>query len=184
MLNIKFKEETYAIRNGLNELTIGEFEDLSKIMNDQDKNSLEKWSMILHLLGLPVEVIDNFDTFTFIDIIKEFNIFDIHESNYQEVIVLDGQEYKLNLKDDNLFITVKEMRLIEDYVKQDSKYLANMLAVLYKREDVHPNIQYDKTHIRFKSGLIRKSITADVAVPFISFLSKKLLGDYELITSN
>lgn len=184
MLNIKFNEKDYEIRNQLNELTIGEFEKLSEIMNDKEKNSLEKWSLIFAFLGLPVDVIDSFDTFTFIDIIKEFNIFNLSSVEFAEKLTLKGIDYCLKTTDNGLHITVKEMKIIENFViKDNSKYLANMLAVLYKRPDVDANITYDNAHIKFKADLIRDEITADVAIPFITFLSQKLLNDYELLSS-
>ena len=74
MLRIKYKEEVYEIKNSPNELLLKDFEYVTNIFNDKEKQHFEKWSEIFVYLGLPESVVDDFDTFAFIDIIKEFNI--------------------------------------------------------------------------------------------------------------
>ena len=180
MLNINIQESTYQIRNGINELTVGEFEELSLIMNDSELNTIDKWSRVFNFLGIPMDVIDSFDSFTFMDIIKEFNFFDVHLNDPVSEISLNNISYKASLRDGQPLITVKEMKLIEDAIKSNPhKYLAKMLAIIYKRDDVDKAITYDSAHIKFKADLIRKEITADVAMPYIKFLSKKLINDHD-----
>ena len=188
MLNIKqtsgwadsAKEVSYEIRNQLDELTIGEFEELSLIMNNHELNTIDKWSRVFNFLGIPIDVIDSFDSFTFMDIIKEFNFFNVHLNKPVDEISLNGITYKASLKDDQPLITVKEMKLIEDAIKSNPhRYLANMLAIIYKRDDVDKTITYDNAHIKFKADMIRKEITADIAMPYIEFLSKKLINDHD-----
>jgi hypothetical protein len=55
------------------------------------------------------------------------------------------------------------------------------MAIIYKRPGFDKTINFDKAHIHHKAELFRKNLTADKVIPFISFLSKKLIGDYELI---
>ena len=61
--------------NSVDELLLKDFEYITSIFNDKEKQHFEKWSEIFVFLGLPEDVVDEFDTFAFIDIIKEFNIF-------------------------------------------------------------------------------------------------------------
>lgn len=182
MININFKDQVFPTRNTVEEFTIGEFETISGIMNDKDKNTIEKWSEIFVFVGLPQEVVDEFDTFAFIEVIKEFNMTDISKIGFQKEIVLNGITYKAF--DEEFKLTVKEMRLIEDYIKKnENRYLGDMLAVIYKRDDIEKSMNFDKAHIHFKAELIRKEVKADVAIPYLKFLSKKLVKDFEMLNA-
>lgn len=184
MLNVNIQETTYKIRNQIDELTIGEFETISGIMNNTDMNNIEKWTEVFAFLGIPKDVIESFDSFAMIEIIKEFTIFDNKlEMNYQTELTLNGEVYYASFNNGVPSITVKEIRLIEDHiVKNPHKYLSYMLAVIYKRKDLDKNITYDKSHISFKMDLIRKNVKADVAMPYVKFIANKLVKDYEFIT--
>jgi hypothetical protein len=183
MINLLFDSKTFEIRNNVTEFTIGEFETLSAIMNDDEKNYIEKWSDIFQFLGVPEDVVDNFDTFDFIDLIKQFNFLGDEEFKMKQTIVLNDIEY--HAFDEEFKLTVKEMRLIEDFINKNSKrYLGDILAVIYKRSDTDKTINFDKSHLHFKAELIRKEIMADVAMPLMSYLSKKLIKDYNLLTND
>ena len=182
MINIIIEDKEIPIKNLVTEFTIGEFEIITNIINDETENSLTRWSKVMKFLGLSEDVIDNFDTFDFMKIIEEFNEIKTQTYNYVETINILGEDYKIKLIDGELRLTVKEMRIIENFVKKDSKvYIANVLAVIYKREDIQKELQYDDAHIKYKSELISKHITADIALPIMGFLSKKLTKDTEII---
>ena len=75
--------------------------------------------------------------------------------------------------------------MIEGYIaKIDNRYLGEILAVIYKRQDITKDMHYDKAHIHYKAELIRKEITADVAVPLINFMSKRLINDFAMIEND
>ena len=74
------------------------------------------------------------------------------------------------------------MSLIEHYIdKNDKRYLGEVMAVIYKVPGADKTINFDKAHIHHKAELFRKGLTADKVIPIISFLSKKLVKDYEFI---
>jgi hypothetical protein len=180
MLKIKYDERVYEIKNSPNELLLKDFEHIICIFNDKDKQHFEKWSEILIYLGLPEDVVDNFDSFAFIDIIKEFNINDISDVEITKEFTIGEDLYVAY--EDTFKLTVKEMSLIEYYIsKNNDRYLGEIMAVIYKRPGFDKIINFDKAHIHHKAELFRKNIMADKAVPFISFLSKKLIKDYESI---
>jgi len=182
MINLKFDSKTYQIKNSINEFLINEFEHICSILNDKEKNHLTKWTEIFIYLGVPEDVIDNFDSFDFIEMIKQFNIFTTESTDFIKEIVLDDITYIAF--DDKFKLTVKEMTLIEDYIqKNENRYLGEILAVIYKRQDLDKSMTYDKAHLKYKAELIRKQVMADVAIPIIGFLSKKLINDYNLITN-
>jgi hypothetical protein len=179
MININFDGKTIAIKNTVNELLIGEFEYICDILNDtKNINTIEKWGNIFLYLGIPQDVLDNLDAMDFIELIKEFNISDKNFTTIENEITLDGHIYYYNF--DEVKMTVKEVTLIESYITKDSnKYIGDMMAILYKRNDVDKNITFDKAHIEHKAKLFRKNITADKSIPFLTYLTKKLSKDSE-----
>ena len=180
MLRIKYKEEVYEIKNSPNELLLKDFEYVTNIFNDKEKQHFEKWSEIFVYLGLPESVVDDFDTFAFIDIIKEFNILNKSNNDIIKDFTIDNETYIAY--DEEFRLTVKEMSLIEHYIdKNDKRYLGEVMAVIYKVPGADKTINFDKAHIHHKAELFRKGLTADKVIPIISFLSKKLVKDYEFI---
>ena len=180
MLKINYNQKTYEVRNNVEELLLKEFEDVSAIFNYKEKDQFEKWSEIFVYIGLDQEIVDELDTFAFIDIIKEFNIVNLESTDIIKDFEIDGDLYVAY--EDKFKLTVKEMTLVEHYIKKnENRYLGEIMAIIYKRPGFDKTINFDKAHIHHKAELFRKSLTADKAVPFISFLSKKLITDYELI---
>ena len=180
MINLKFEDKTYSIKNKTNELTIGEFEDLCVILNDLKATKVEKWSRAFKYLGVPEEVVDEFDAFDFIEMIKQFNIFDEEVFDYVKEITIDGKVYVLF--DERFKITVKENALIESYVnKNGEKYIGELMAILYKLEGTDKTIWYDNAHIKFKAKQFRDKVTIDNALPIIKYLAKKLVKENDLM---
>jgi hypothetical protein len=184
MININFEGTIYPIKNQTNELLIGEFEDLCAILNDEDETKINKWSEVFKYLGVPEHVVDEMDSFAFIDIIKEFKIFDEELSkDFIKEIEIDGKIY--SSFDESFKITVKENGIIEQAVqKNDKKYIGEMMAVLFKLEGTDKTIWYDAAHLKHKSQLFRTTVTVDKAIPFINYLTKKLVKETQLIEND
>jgi hypothetical protein len=169
--------------NSVDEFLVKDFEQICSILNNKEKQSFQKWSEVFIYLGLPENIVDDFDAAAFISIIKEFNIQSKLETEIKKEIELDGIKYQAF--DEKFKLTVKETALIEGYIaKNDNRYLGEILAVIYKRQDITKDMHYDKAHIHYKAELIRKEITADVAVPLINFMSKRLINDFAMIEND
>lgn len=180
MITLKFGEESYTIKNQTNELLIGEFEEICFILNDQNETKINKWSKVFKFLGVPEEIIDEFDSFDFINLIKEFNIFneDLNTEFIPEIII-NNKSYVTN--SDTFKITVKENGIIEEFVsKNNEKYIGEMMAILYKLDGTDKSIWYDKSHIKHKAELFRTQVTIDKAIPYITYLTKKMVTETNL----
>lgn len=183
MIDIKFKNETYSIKNKIEEIVIKDFEQIINILNDKSKDFIEKWSDIFIFLGVPNEVIDNFDIGDFINLIKQFNLTEVNTKEIKKSITFNGIEYFAY--EDAFKLTVKETILIESYIKKnDNRYLGELISIVYKNPEVSKDINFDKAHIHHKAEMIRKEITADIALPIIAFLSKKLINDFNPIIND
>jgi len=180
MIKIKINNEEFKIKNLVDELLIGEFEMICEILNDKVKTKMQKWSDVFIFLGVPVDAVDDFDSDAFISIIQEFNLITVNNDEIVKSFEVDGYNYVCY--DEHFKITVKEMGLIETAATKDEvKYLGEMMAIMYKRSDLTKTEHFDKAHLKFKAELFRKNISAEIAIPFITFLSKKLVKDVELI---
>ena len=171
MINLKFNNEIYPLKNEIHEISVGEYEKITEISLDSELDSIEKWSRIFNLLGAPTNAIDEMDSQDFMKIIREFSLVDTTDNIFQKTIELKGEKYHSHV--DDFKISVKEMKLIEHYVKQNrGAYLAEFLAVILKRSDIDSKLHYDNAHIKYKAELIRKEITADIALPYLTYLTK------------
>lgn len=180
MLNVKFEGNEYSIKNSVEELTITEFETICEILNDTNKTKIIKWADIFVYLGIPTDVVDEFDSFAFIQLISEFNLLGVDAAPFVKEIIIDGYTYQSF--DEEFKLTVKEMGLIESFVEKNSnRYLGEVMAIIFKRTDLSKTEHFDKAHIKHKAKLFRENVTADKCIPFIGFLSKRLIDNIELL---
>lgn len=178
MLKIKNLE----IKNSINELTVKQYEHISAILNDNEKNYIDKWSEIFVYLGVDEDIVDSLMVAEFIELIKGFNITQDLSPEIIQVIKLNDVEYYSYKDGEDFKITVKEMALIENAIKHnDKRYIGDILAILYKNPESDKTINFDKAHIHFKAELIRKDITANVAIPILNYIGKIVIKDFEMI---
>lgn len=180
MIQIKHGENIYDVKNLTTELLVKEFEEITYILNNKKLHTIERWSRVFKYLGVPEETIDNFDTTDFIELIKEYNLTTVLDTTITKEIEIDGWVY--SAYDEKFKLTVRETALIENYIhKNDNKYIGELLAIVYKKQGIESSLHFDTSHIAYKAKLIRENITADVAIPLINFLSKRLIKDFDII---
>ena len=86
-----------------------------------------------------------------------------------EELELEGYLYKAQMK-----LTVRDTKMIEKIALHKEKgYISEMLAVMFKREDLTPTEHYADAHIKQKARLIRK-INASIALPYLMFIAEKI----------
>jgi hypothetical protein len=179
MLKVKFDKKTYKIKSELKELLIGEFEQIIAIMNN-NKNYIDRWSEVFLILGLPEIVLESMDSADFINLIKEIDINTNVDVKLLKEIEIEGVKYQL--KHDEVKVSVKEMRIIEDFIiKNENKYIGDIMAVLYRNEKSDDTINYDLAHIKHKAKLFRENVTVDKSLPFLKYLSTKIVKDFNTI---
>lgn len=180
MLKIKFNGEEYQIKNHPTEVSVKTFEEISTLLNDESKDEIERYIEIFNILGIPEEVIDNMDYDDFIGVIKAMQIEFIAKDEFQQEFEINGFTYRAF--DDEFKLKVKEMSLIESYVKKDSnKFIGELLAILFKRTDLSKIEHFESAHIKHKAELFREHLMIDIALPYIKILSEKLVGNLKLL---
>ncbi len=105
----------------------------------------------------------------FVGMVKEFNSAERKEYPTVEELEIDGYIYKAQLK-----LTVRDTKLIEKItLKKEKGYISEMLAVMFKREDLTPTEHYTDAHIKQKAKLIRK-LNAAISIPYVMFIAQKI----------
>jgi hypothetical protein len=183
MLKINYEDKSYSIKNTLEELLIKDYEKIASILNDEEKLTVDKWSEVMIYLGIPQDIVEDFDAFVFRDIIKEFNIINVEKTEIPQYINVDGKYYAAY--DENFKLTVKELALIEKVAqKNKNMWVADVMSIIYKNPSVDKTMRYDSGHLKHKADLIRENVTADKAIGIIEYLSKRLIKDYQMISEN
>ena len=157
------------IPNHLNELTVQQFDELNKIENNQELDTIEKWIEKFIYLGVPEKAFDKMELDEFANYIKDFNKSEIPSTEKVTQIVIDKYTYETSEN-----IGVKDLGMIEKiYRSQDDNFTAQTLAILFKRTDLTRTEHYAPAHLKLKTNLFKKQ-TAEIAFPYILDILQKI----------
>lgn len=157
------------IPNNLDELTIEQFEKITDINNNQDNDPIEKHLKIFDYLGIAESEFNDTDISEFIEIVKEFNSIPSTDYPIIESVTIDGYVYTAEMK-----LTVRDTKLIEKLViAKQAGYISQMLAIMFKREDLSNVEHYTEAHLKHKASLF-KSLNASISVPYMMFIANKV----------
>lgn len=157
------------IPNNLNELTVQQFDELNKIENNQDLDTIEKWIEKFIYLGVTEKAFDNMELEEFANYIKLFNKSDVPNAAKVTELVIDKYTYQANET-----IGVKDLGLLERiYRSKADDFCAQTLAILFKRTDLTRTEHYAPAHLKFKVNLMKKQ-SAEIAFPYIMEILQKI----------
>ena len=157
------------IPNQLDELTIEQFESITDINNDTNLDPIDKHLKVFAYLGIPESEFWDYDVADFVQFVKLFNTMEHKDYPTVEEIELENYIYRAEMK-----LTVRDTKMIEKIALHKEKgYISEMMAVMFKREDLTSTEHYTDAHIKHKSKLIRK-LTANIALPYLIFISEKI----------
>lgn len=177
MLKIKFEEKEYAFTNA-EDLLIKDYEKLAAVLNDKDVNEIERFYQAFVMLGMDPDVLDEFDGFSFLKIIKEFRDVEMPVGEFTQFIEINGRTYQ-SFKDE-FYFSVKDMKLIEENVKKNPTYfVAEIMAIIFKDVELTKTEHYDPAHIKYKAKLFRENIQYKVALPFVANFSSQMIKNLE-----
>ena len=154
-------------------LTLGQFQKISAIHNDEEYDTLEKHCKVFEYLGITEDEMDvEFDVF--LANVKEFNKDNYTKKDPVEEIEIEGYTYRAEMK-----LSVKDSRIVEKIVKKDNKeYISDIMALMFKRTDLSNNEHYDPAHLKHKAKLFSK-LKADIAIPYLTFVTFKITNHAE-----
>lgn len=163
MINLKFEEKTYSIKNNIDEITVGEYEDISKIMKDNELDDIDKWIETFKYLGLPEIVCKNLDIVD-LNILSSQYLLLFNNNGIKKIkkhIFINNE--KINFVNKDIKIKIKDMILIQDIINSKD-YISELITILYPK-------QIDKK-IYIKE--IKNNLTIDNALPIINYLNKNI----------
>jgi hypothetical protein len=157
------------IPNQIDELTIEQFEAITEINNDPNLDPIDKHLKVFAYLGIPESEFWDYDVADFVVMVKDFNSMDQKDFPVVEELELDGYIYRAEMR-----LTVRDTKMIEKIALTKPKgYISEMLAIMFKREDLTPTEHYADAHIKQKAKLIRK-LNANISIPYIMFIANKI----------
>ena len=163
------------IKNLPSELTIDEFEAMSRVLNNDKLLEIDKYREVFKLQGADADEVDELTFEEFGKLVNAFNAIGEVDKGLTQSFEIKGFTYK-SYKGETFSLMAKDMAICERVVKQNpDKHLAEIIAVLFKRDDLTKAEHYDTAHINYKAELIREAeIKADVALPFIVIVTHQL----------
>lgn len=157
------------IPNQIDELTIEQFEAITEINNDPNLDPIDKHLKVFAYLGIPESEFWDYDVADFVTMVKDFNNMEQKDYPTIEELELDGYIYRAEMR-----LTVRDTKMIEKIALTKPKgYISEMLAIMFKREDLTPTEHYTDAHIKQKAKLIRK-LNANISIPYIMFIANKI----------
>jgi hypothetical protein len=176
MIEINYKDQTYTVKNEPHEFTVGEFEAITKMFNDESKEEYLRGFDFLEFIGVPNQVLDALNFDEYMEILKSVELTEIKNAEFTRTIHVkgfdyhafgDGEDFKLKAR--------KDVGQIGKILKHNQHNYAGTLAVIFKREDLSDKEHYDEAHLKHKEKLFRDAITLDVALPYIIHVHNKVL---------
>lgn len=184
MITIKHLGEKYTIKNKLSELTINEYEDIQSLINLDDSEYFEKYIEVIIYLGVPREVANDMNVDNLLDFIKVLENTKI--KGFKKTIELGGHKFSaIDSREKYPTITPRAIKLIEKAMKTNQyKNVAEILSILFKRVDIDDVEHYSPEHLKYKANLFRFHLTSDIALPYVVYVSQKILSNIKSIASN
>jgi len=164
------------IPNTLEELTIDQFEVITELSANSTIDPVDKYLQIFGSLGLEESLFYDVDIADFIEFTQKFN--DLPTIDYPTVseIELAGYSYSAEMK-----LTVRDTKLVEKIaIAKPKGYISEILAIMFKRDDLTNAEHYADAHLKLKAKLI-KELKANIAIPYLLFIAKKISKQVEKV---
>jgi hypothetical protein len=179
MIQVQLTNEAIEIKNDITEYTISEYEKIVTLFNNKSLDYIDKYIEVFKISGMTEDQIAELDATYFISLVKEFNLLHTIDTDIVQTIELDGYEYKCFEDGKKFILSVRDLAKIENFIKRNqTEYLSDMIAVLYKRTDLTKVEHNDDAHIKHKSKLF-KNLNANITLPFIKLLVQKVVKNIE-----
>jgi len=172
MIEVKFKEKIYNVRNLFSEITIAEYEAITKLFDNEKLNNISLWIEIFNILGWDEELIDNLDYNSFEEITTKFDFTSVNK-DIIKTVYLDEVPY--SCYDDEFKLKIRDLLKIEPLINTED-YLAKIAAILYNKDGFSKKENEDVNHFNYKVSMFKQQ-PAHIITPLLqeigTGLSKK-----------
>jgi len=178
MIELKYGDEVYQLKNTPDEIKLGEFEKIFNIANNPQLEPMGKYFAIFELLEVPDEVLDSMNQQEFIDAVQAWNSYDLNNEPLPFVEV-GGRRY-VSFEGEEFIFMARDISLIEKSAASgDGHFPSTVMAILFKDDQLTPTEHRDNAHIKHKAKLFRENLTADMAVPFLARVARRQIESVE-----
>lgn len=167
---IKINE--FVFPTGINELTLEQFEGVSKIFNDTEKSEIDKYISIMELLGANETFINDLSDDNLFKFIKGFNTDDNLKKKKIKNFKIGDRQF-VSHTDKEFVLKAKDLSMIEKLIKDGNNIFSKMIAVIFKEVGTLPKDTYDKDKVLEKVELF-KDLNAGLYFPYIVYISEKI----------
>lgn len=172
MLEVKINDDIFFLKQEPSDFTIGEYEDVVSILKNEEYDQFDRYYNLFSSLGIPTELLDEFDVFNFKDLITEYNSKFVDSEMVNE-ITIDGRTFKSY--DTEFKLSVKQMKTAIEFIKvNDIRCMAEILSIIFHETNKTREENWLKSNIIERTDLFRNKMTADIANPYFMFLIKKV----------
>ncbi len=171
------KLKGFEFKTNINEFTIGEYELITKIVEKEQNNFIQKWVDIFSVLcedkSIVAELTEE-DLFEFMEKMNEKKLPSNTMKNKivigdREWIAYEGEEFKLKLK---------ELSIIESFFEDEQPFFARILAVIFKDPLLDNNL--DKDVIAEREKIFKDLIAGDYLI-YITTIVDKITKKLDLL---
>lgn len=173
VLNINGKE--FNLRNKITELTVGEFEIISAVL-DNPINQVEKWKDIISFCsGIDKEEIGLWPAESFIKVLDEMFVINKNQSRAKEVRV--GEKIFVARQD----LNAKDLATIEKIFSiNDEHKISKIIACFFMDEELSFSDNYKMESINYRAELIRTLPTTGL----IPYLTESVMEFFKYLNVN
>ena len=170
MLEVKIDGQLFELKQDPKEFTIGEYEDVVSILKNKEYDEFDRYYELFLHLGIPQDLLDEFDIFHFKNLITEYNSV-TSEMTMVNQITIDGRVFKSY--DTEFKISLKQMKTAIEFIKEDSvRCLAEIMAIFF--HEVNLSREENWKRLDERAELFRDRMTADIASPYFIEIIKKM----------
>ena len=165
------------MKNHPAEMLIDEFEDISRILSAKSYDKINMYRDVFIKLGADPEELKKVTFKQLGEYVKEWNKVQNIKKELERTIEINGYTYASYEEGEDFLLYATDMGYIERAVKKmkERNHWAEIIAILFKREDLTDAEHYEDAHIRHKAKLFRENgVTAEIVVPYIAIVTKEL----------
>lgn len=171
-------EEVYELPNEPKEMSLGQFEKIFNITNNDNLGLIEKYMKVFEMLGLPDEVLDSMNQQEFVEAVKKFNDYMIHPTT-ESKIEINGHTYVSFAGEEFEFMAKDLMKIEKAAISGDGHFPSMLMAILFKDESLTNTEHYTDAHIKHKAKLFREHLTADMCLPYLARVARRTVTTLE-----
>lgn len=167
MKKLEIENKQIEIIEKLSETTISNFEKILFEFKQDFELDIDKFVKILSLSSnLSIDEIEELDISLFRNLLSNLNIDELDGSEPlpSDHFEYNGIKYKLTKNLDDLKFNVKEVKLIQNTVKQNQNFFIDVLAAILYREE---NGNLTEESIDQRRKILNDNMTMDYILPFL-----------------